>query len=115
MGHKASTNLPFTWTINSVQGQILSSVLCTSYIVFEGKCFMTWKSVAYQNKAIVSLNLKVKFRLHLSTTEFIVHVKGRFVDALCHYYISFNTYQNPFHSSTYFRANVTSLVNIQII
>ncbi len=44
---------------------------------------MTWKSDAYQNKAIVSLNLKVKFRLHLSTTEFIVHVKGRFVDALC--------------------------------
>jgi hypothetical protein len=44
---------------------------------------MTWKSVAYQNKTIVSLNLKVKFRLHLSLTAFIVHVKGRFVDALC--------------------------------
>jgi hypothetical protein len=44
---------------------------------------MTWKSVAYQNKTIVSLNLKVKFRLHLSMTAFIVHVKGRFVDALC--------------------------------
>ena len=44
---------------------------------------MTWKSVAYQNEATVSLTLNVKFRLHLSMTEFIGHVKGRFVDALC--------------------------------